>query len=177
MRARSGRLGRAVVTCLLSVALAACGAKNAEEPPPGLSNVPTRTVAAYAFESLDNRPVSAAAFAGRPTVLAFVATWDLLSQAQVRFLVEMDKHDQGKVAYALVFVQETKDRELIDVYKSTLNVTLPSAIAPQTSLAGGPFADIQSVPTLVVLDGGGHVRFQKVGLAKSDEIRAAIGGL
>lgn len=155
-----------------------CGGAKAEEPPPGTSVVPSRPAASFAFESLDARPVSSVAFAGRPVVLAFIATWDLLSQAQVRYLIEMDKRDQGRVAYAAVCLQEAKDRELIEVYRSTVGITFPLAIADRGTLAGaGAFGDVQSVPTVLVLDGTGHVRFQKVGLVKSDELRDALKGL
>lgn len=169
---------RLVLAALAAGALLGCGGAKTEEPPPGASIVPARPAAAFAFESLDARPVSSAAFAGKPVVLAFIATWDLLSQAQVRYLVEMDKRDQGKVVYAAVCLQESKDRELIEVYRSTVGITFPMAIADRGTLAGGgAFGDVQSVPTVLVLDGDGHVRFQKVGLVKSDEIRAALKGL
>jgi hypothetical protein len=166
--------GRSALFVALFV-LCGCGAKQQiDEPPPGTSSAPVRTVAAFSFQSLDARPVTSAAFAGRPLVLAFIATWDLLSQAQVRFLGEMDKHDAGKVAYAAVFLQDAKDRELIDVYRSTMGVSFPMAIAAQGTLMGGPFGDVQTVPTVVVLDAGGRVKFQKVGLATPEEIRAAL---
>lgn len=164
------------------VLLAACGggaAKPAESAlPPGSSAVPARDVATYAFESLDARPVTSAAFAGKPVVLAFVTTWDLPSQAQVRYLIEMDKRDQGAVVYAAICLQESKDRELIEVYRSTLGIGFPMGIADRGTLAGaGAFGDVQSVPTVVVLDASGHVALQKVGLVKSEEIRAALRGL
>lgn len=162
---------------LLGIATGACAGKAAEEPAPGVSRTPARTVPSFSFQSLDTRPINSAAFAGRPVVLAFIATWDLLSQAQMRFLIEMDKHDQGKVAYVAVFMQDAKDRELIDVYKSTVGVTFPSAIVAQGTLVNGPFGDVQTVPTVVVIDARGHVQFQKVGLAKSEEIRHALGGI
>lgn len=175
IRGRLGSMGPLVVS--LCVACGGAGAKPAESAP-GASSVPARDVATYAFESLDARPVTSTAFAGKPVVLAFVTTWDLPSQAQVRYLIEMDKRDQGKVAYAAVCLQESKDRELIEVYRSTLGVTFPMAIADRGTLAGaGAFGDVQSVPTVVVVDATGHVVLQKVGLVPSDEIRAALRGL
>lgn len=143
----------------------------------GVSRSPERAVPLYAFESLDARPVSSQAFAGKVVVLAFVATWDLPSQAQVAFLVEMARRDgpSERVAYAAVFLQEGKDRELIEVYRTTLGIKFPVAVADRGTLSGaGPFGDVQAVPTVVVLDKSGHVRFQKVGLAKPDELRGAM---
>ncbi len=169
------------ILALTLVSAPACGgssSKKPAEPVPGLSSVSSQAVASYSFESLDARPVSSLAFEGKPVVLAFITTWDLLSQAQIRFFTEMDKRDSGKVAYVAVCLQEAKDRELIEVYRSTLGVTFPLAIADRGTIAGtGPFGEVQTVPTVVVLDGAGHVRFQKVGLAKTEEIRAALRGL
>lgn len=166
------------IALLAGVGAGCGGQKHEADAPLGLSTVPPRPVAAFSFESLDARPVSSAAFAGKPLVVAFITTWDMLSQAQVRFMVEMDKHDQGKVGYAAVCLQEAKDRELIEVYKNTLGITFPMAIAERATLAnGGPFADVQTVPTVVLLDGSGNVRVQKVGLVKPEEIRGALRGM
>jgi hypothetical protein len=132
----------------------------------------------FVFDSLDARPVSAAATRGTPTVLAFVTTWDLTSQAQVDFLVPMSAHDGDKVTYALVALQEPQDRELVEAYKTTLKVTFPVALADRATIAGGgPFGDVHAVPTLVVLDRRGRIVWRQVGLARSDDIRAALKGL
>jgi len=126
----------------------------------------------FQYDSLDERPVSAAAVKGRVAVIAFITTWDIASQAQVDYLVAMAKRDGDRVAYALVALQERRDRELIEVYRNKLGVTFPVALAdPETIAGGGPFGDVHSVPTLVLLDAEGRILWRNVGLAKSDEIR------
>lgn len=169
------------MAALLAVGLAsgtsgvACGGKATGV---GTSDVPRAAAPIWTFDSLDARPVSAAAFRGRVTVVAFITTWDLASQAQVDFLAAMAKRDGAKVNYAAVALQRYADRELVEVYQAKLGLPFPVAIA------GGaddpsvkPFAPIEAVPTIVVFDTEGRVVFRKTGLAKSDELRAAMRGL
>ncbi|HWL89644.1 MAG TPA: TlpA disulfide reductase family protein [Polyangiaceae bacterium] len=157
------------------------GAKNsAFAEPVGRSQVPTaseRGPVTFQYESLDERPVSSAALKGRLAVIAFITTYDMASQAQVNFLVAMAKHDGDRVAYALVALQERRDRELIEVYRTQLEVTFPVALADAETIAGGgPFGDVHTVPTVVLLDREGHVVWRNVGLAKSDELRREMHG-
>jgi hypothetical protein len=129
----------------------------------------------FAFDSLDARPVSGAALRGKPTVMAFVTTYDLGCQAQVNYLVAMAKNDADKVNYVLVALERREERELVEVYRTNLGVTFPVALADDPTIAGGgPLGDVHKIPTVVVLDRSGRVAWKKAGLAKSDEIRAAL---
>ena len=135
----------------------------------------------YLFDSLDDRPVSSSAFRGKPTVLAFVASDDLASQAEADFLAVMAKHDGDKVNYALVAVEAPERRELVEnfraFFESKFGVSLRTGMADKDLLLGlGPFGDVRRL-TVIVLDAGGKVAWQKTGIAKSEEIRAAIARL
>jgi hypothetical protein len=132
----------------------------------------------FAFDSLDARPVTSGSMRGKPAVLAFVTTWDLSSQAQVDYLVPMAKKDGGAVRYALVALQEEKDRELVEVYRAQLKVEFPVALADKDVIAGrGPFGDVHAVPTTVILDRDGRMIWRHIGLAKPEEIRSGLSGL
>ncbi len=115
---------------------------------------------------------------GKPTVLSFVTTWDLSSQAQVDYLVPMAKKTSG-ANFALVALQEPKDRELVEAYKAALHVDFPVALAgdPAIIAGGGPFGDVHEIPTTVILDRTGRMVWRHVGLAKPEEIRAGLSGL
>ena len=162
--------------------MAACVSKPAPDPV-GLSSVPVHeptagSVVDFEFDSLDARPVSTPATRGKVTVLAFVTTYDLGSQAQVNFLVAMAKHDGTEVNYVLVALEKKSERELVEVYKNNLGVSFPFALADEATIAGGgPFGDVHKIPSVVVLDRAGKIVFKKTGLAKSDELRAAMRGL
>jgi hypothetical protein len=174
-------MGSWVKRATISLLVAACGHQGAGSEP---AQAPIGVGASepggveFAFDSLDERPVSSAAMRGRPTVIAFVTTYDNLSQAQVKFLQVMAEHDEGKVNYALVALQEKSDRELVEIYRSTLGVKFPVALADAATIAGGgPFGDVHRIPSVVVLDRSGRIAWQHTNVARSVEIRAALRGL
>jgi hypothetical protein len=168
---------------LLAAALASgagCGRKDAAGPPVGVSDkpgtsVPTDRPIAYVFDSLDDRPVSSDAMRGKPTVLVFVTTGDLVGQAQIDYLVAMSANDKGKVNYALVALHPRREIVLVDAYVHTLKVDFPVALAdPTTTTAAGPFGEIPAVPTVVILDRLGRIAWKHTGLAKSEELRGHL---
>jgi hypothetical protein len=133
----------------------------------------------FEFDSLDDRPVSGEATRGKPTIIAFVTTGSLPAQAQVDFLVVMAGRDEGRANYALVALDPRENRELVELYRKTLHVTFPVAMADDTLRSGaGPFGDVTTVPVTVVLDRAGRVVARVAGrVAKSEELRAAMAGL
>ena len=167
---------------LAAYGLAACAGPDAASHgklPPGVSAVPVGPEVDFAFDSIDERPVSAAATRGKPTVIAFVTTSSLGSQAQVDFLVAMAKHDAAQVNYAVVALEATADRELVELYKKALAIPFPVAMSDVATRAGaGPFGDVSTVPVTVLLDPAGRIVWRVDGrVAKSAEIRAAMHGL
>jgi hypothetical protein len=132
----------------------------------------------FLFDSLDDRPVSSSALRGKPTVLAFIGSDDLASQAEADFLAAMAKHDGDAVNYALVAVEAPERRELVEgfraFFESKFGVSLRTGMADKDLLLGtGPFGDVRRL-TVLVLDPSGMVVWQKTGIAKAEEIRAAM---
>lgn len=168
----------------LAIVLAACGPKDGEGPPVGVSGKtgaplePLGKETVYTFDSLDDRPVSSDAMRGKPAIIAFVTTGDLNSQAQVSYLVHMARKDGDKVSYAVVALHPRKEVVLVEAYKSTLGVEFPVALGDASSTnAAGPFGEIPAVPTTVVLDRNGRIAWKHTGLAKNDELRGHMQGL
>jgi hypothetical protein len=159
---------------LLAALCAACGASHAAgDPPPGASTLATDPEIEFEFDSLDARPVSAAAMRGKPTVIAFVTTDSLAGQAQVDFLVAMAKHDAARVNYAVVAIGV--DRELAQLYAKSLSLTFPVAILDPGKAGATAFGDLSVVPVTVLLDPGGHVTWRaQARVARADEIRRVI---
>jgi len=171
------KVGGALLAALVAVATAAvgCGPKAAPAPvgtsdKPGAA-FPDRPVT-YAFDTLDERPVSSSAHRGRPTILAFVTTGDIVGQAQVDYLVAMAKNDGAKVNYALIAMHPRKEIMLVEAYMSALKVEFPVALGDASAMAPqGPFGEIAAVPTIIVLDRDGKIVWKHTGLAKADELR------
>ena len=157
-----------------------CGRTQAEGPPVGISKETTAALSdrpvVYAFDPVDDeRPVSTEAHRGKPVVLAFVTTGDIVCQAQIGFLNAMAKNDGDRVAYAVVALHPRREIVLVDAYRSTLGITFPVALGDaSTTAASVPFGEIPAVPTVVVLDRFGKIVWKHTGLAKADEIRARL---
>ena len=167
----------AAVGCALLVACSGHAASSGA--PPGVSSVAQRPALEFELDSLDDRPVSAGATRGKPTVIAFVTTGSLPAQAQVDFLVKMAQNDGDKVNYALVALEVSENRELVELYRKSLGVTFPVAIVdPRTMAGAAAFGDVTAVPVTVVLDRAGRVAWRVDGrVAKSAELRDAMHGL
>jgi hypothetical protein len=164
------------IAIVIAVALAACVSTKPAVETVGASNASnaraqTEAPRAWAYESLDSRPVTAEGTRGKPTVLAFVTTDNLASQAQVSFLVAMAKNDHDRVNYALVAMHTRKDREIVELYRTTLAVTFPVALVDDASISGGGPFPVEAVPTVVVLDREGRLVWRTTGLARPADIR------
>lgn len=166
-------------SAVLAVAVAGCSGKQTERAPVGISDKPGATFpdtpVTYLFDPLDERPVSSAAHRGKPTILAFVTTGDIVGQAQVDFLVAMAKNDGTKVNYALIALHPRKEIMLVEAYISALKIEFPVALGdPSVMAPRGPFGEISAVPTVVVLDRDGRIVWKHTGLAKAEELRGHL---
>jgi len=132
----------------------------------------------FKLDSLDEREVSTRSIAGKPTVIAFITTWDLSSQAQIDYIVPMAKRDGEQVNYVMVALQEPTERELVEVFAHHLGIVFPVALAdPELILGGGPFGALKAVPTTVILDRSARMVWRHTGIARPDEIRQGLSGL
>jgi hypothetical protein len=132
----------------------------------------------FKLDSLDAREVSTASIAGKPTVIAFITTWDLSSQAQIDYIVPMAKRDGEQVNYVMVALQEAKERELVEVYVHHFGIAFPAAMAdPELIVGAGPFGSLQAVPTTVILDRSARMVWRHTGIARPEEIRQGLSGL
>ena len=164
--------------------LVACGPKEGEGPPVGVSTKAgaplekPEKAAVFNFDSLDERLVSSDSIRGKVAVIVFISTGDLVGQAQVSFLVHMAKNDGDRVFYAMVALHPRKEAVLVEAYKSTLGVDFPVALANGgVTTESGPFGEIPAVPTTVILDRFGRMVWKHTGLAKNEELRGHMHGL
>lgn len=159
-----------------------CGPKEAEGPPVGLSThegtatMPSDKPTTYAFDPLDDdHPVSSDAHRGKPVVLAFITTGDIVCQAQVGFLNAMAKNDGDRVHYAAIALHPRREIVLVETYRKSIGIEFPIALGDGASTSpAGPFGEVPAVPTVVVLDRFGKLVWKHTGLAKADEIRAHV---
>jgi hypothetical protein len=150
----------------------ACGGPKAPE---GTSFEERTELPPFAFDSLDERRVSREALLGKPAVLVFVTTWDIVSQAAVGKLVKMAERDGESVRYVLVALHEPHERELVEAYVRSTKFKGPAALSDGETRAGrGPLGDVHVVPTVLVVDARGKLAAKFVGLTKTEVMREAV---
>jgi hypothetical protein len=179
----AGPIARALLAVLplALLVLGACATSTPAaktDPPPGVATASLRPSIEFSFET-DDQPVSSEATRGVPTVISFITTSSLSSQAQVDFLVAMARHDGDRVRYAVVVLDAQENRDLVALYKKALSIPFPVALADSPTIAGmSGFGDVSGVPVTVLLDRAGRLVARIDGrVVKSDEMRAAMRGL
>jgi hypothetical protein len=115
---------------------------------------------------------------GAPAILIFITTYDLASQAEARFLLGVYRRHRGAVRAAAIVLEPNENRPLVQAFRDTLKLSYPVAIGDAALVAGeGPFGDVHSVPSVVLLDAEGRIAWKHAGLVKDEELEQALRGL
>lgn len=152
--------------------LAGCSSTPAAEAPGPVARGP---VIEFDFASLDDRPVSRQGLAGRATIVAFLATYGDASLLQARYVKKAFREHSPRVNAAAVFLEPIENRPLVRVFRDAADLPFPAAMGDATTITGhGPFAGIDTVPSVVVLDATGREAWRKIGVASNEELRQAL---
>jgi len=148
----------------------ACGG-GAKTTPAGVSVSESGEAPVWEFSSLDARPVSSAAFAGKPVALVFVTTYDPICQQQVNYDLPL-ADEFPNVAFALVALQEPSSRELVEIYRDTFKIKFPVALADAATIAGGgTLGDVHRIPATVLVGRDGKIAWRHDGGVMPAEMR------
>jgi hypothetical protein len=130
----------------------------------------------FQYPVIDGRSwLSAETLRGRPTVLGFLTTYDLASQAQARFLNGIVRRLGGRVQVGAIMLERVDNRPLIITFRDGLDLGYPVAMGDADIISGsGPFGDVHVVPSTVVLDAQARLVWKKLGLAAEDEIEKVL---
>jgi len=145
---------------LLSGACARVPDESAVEPPE-----PEGRVLQFAFGTTDGQEVTSENTRGRVTVLVFVTTFDLSSQIVAKHLNQVFQAHHPQIHAAAIALEAANDAPLVDVFKSTLALDYPVALADMPELEHQPtLGAIAAVPTAIVLNGEGREIVRKSGV-------------
>jgi hypothetical protein len=167
--------------CLLA-ALPLAIACTAERPPPQpvFAEVPRSSPLHFSYALAEGKgALGSDRLRGRPSVLVFVTTYDIASQAQVRFLSGVARRLVGRIHAAAIVLEPPDNRPIVIAFRDALKLEYPVAMGDPPLIAGeGPFGDVHTVPSTVVLDSEGRLVRRRVGLlANEEEIENMIRGL
>jgi hypothetical protein len=171
MVAGAGRIGSIAVLC----ALFGC-ASEAPPPQPVFASVAKSAPVHFQYQLIDGKGwLGAETMHGRPSVIGFLTTYDMASQAEARFLNGILQRHAGKVQVAAVVLERADNRPLVIAFRDGLGLGYPVAMGDADIIAGkGPFGDVHVVPATVVLDAAGRIVWKKLGLAREEEIEKAL---
>ena len=144
----------------------------ADPPPQDESDADTRgQVPRYVFGTTQGEEISAEGMRGRVTVLVFVTTFDLASQLAAKQLNQALHTHRPRINAAAVVLEAPKYAPLADVFRSSLQLSYPVAIADLAMLArNSTLGEVHSVPTLIVFDAQGREVRRQYGAFSNEEL-------
>jgi peroxiredoxin len=160
---------------LAALPLGGCSSSPAKTGPAEPRAAARGPIISFAYESLDERPVSLEGLRGRAVVVAFLASYGDASLVQARYLRKVFREHSPRINAAAVFMEGIDNRPLVRVFRDAAGLPFPVAMADAATIAGkGPFEGINTVPSVVVLDPEGREVWRKVGVGSPEELDKAL---
>jgi hypothetical protein len=165
-----------ILRALLLVLLLGACQRVIEPEVPGEEVTATQgRVQRFSFGTTDGQEINSDTVRGRVTVLVFVTTFDLASQVAAKRVNQVLHTHRPRINAAAVVLEAAKYAPLADVFRSALELSYPVAIADLDTLPqSSTFGEVQSVPTLLVLDAEGREIERKLGNFTVKELEAWI---
>ncbi|MGH8906387.1 MAG: TlpA family protein disulfide reductase [Egibacteraceae bacterium] len=128
---------------------------------------------AVSGETLDGQPLALAAFAGRPVVLSFWASWCGPCATEAPQIQAVSGAYAGRVCVVGVDVQDRVANA--KTFERDLGITYPSLFDPSARIAA-QFRGIapQALPTTLVLDAAHRVAVRHFGAVTAGELRGYL---
>lgn len=173
--ARGSAAGGILSLVLLGSGLWGCsGGTESSAPPQEAPSARGRPVS-YAWGTTDGQVVTAEALQGRATVLLFVTTFDLASQAQAKYLEDLYRTHKPRINAVAVVMEPPKYAPLASSFAEVLGLSYPVALADDATRTGkGPFGAVTSVPSWVVLDRDARPVFAHAGALPPQELARSV---
>ncbi|NUQ75095.1 MAG: TlpA family protein disulfide reductase [Polyangiaceae bacterium] len=168
---------RGALFTLIALASLGCGSSEPAVKTPPVPAAPKARGAPVAFElaTIDNKPLSTATLAGRFSVIAFLATYDMASQAQARFIAELVRSHKPRINAAAIILELPENKPMVEAFVAALEPPYPVAMADRLTLAGeGPFRGLHHVPSVVILDREGREAFRRIGLTEVSTLEEVL---
>ena len=111
-------------------------------------------------------------YRGRVLVVDFFATWCGPCSDQLLELKELRGDlDEGQVAFLTIDIDDQESEGLVASYRDARDITWP--VAPHGRKVGEDY-NVEAIPTTVVIDGDGVIRFYHTGVVRADKLKDVI---
>ncbi len=162
-----------LLTVLVGILLASCHAS--VEPNQAVEASRDRPVVEFSLPDVDGTIVSSAQLRGRVSVLLFLTTFDIASQAQARRLEDMVRTHTPRINGLGIVVEAPRYAALVTEYKHSLGLSFPLVLGEREVLQGHEqLRRVTSVPAWIVLDKEGRVSSSAAGALNFDELEKLV---
>ena len=130
----------------------------------------------FSFTAVDGSRITSDSLRGRLTVVAFGTTFDPATQVQARFLSAIARSHVPRTNVLLVILEPAHHRPLVEAFVSTLNLPYPVVMVDREAPTGrpGPFADLRSVPAMLLLDHQSREVWRRLGMVSEPELHEVL---
>jgi hypothetical protein len=129
----------------------------------------------FSLGTIDGGELSSDTTRGRSTLLLFVTTYDLASQAEALLLRDVVARHKPRANAGIVMLEPPRAAALAQVWRDSLGLDLPVAMASPALLSGdSQLGRIAGVPTLLALDRRGRVVERREGALSKADIEACL---
>ncbi len=112
---------------------------------------------------------------GRVTVLLFITTFDVFSQAEAARLEDLYRSHHPRINAAAIIMEPPKNLELARAFVEVLHLSYPVGMADQRELERqGILGEVRTVPAWLILDKVGRLTATGVGTLTLSELESAV---
>ena len=133
------------------------------------------TVLDFSLPGLDGDLISAQQMRGRVTILLFLTTFDVASQAQARRLEDLYRTHAPRVNALGVVVEAPRYATLVSEYRHSLGLSFPLVMGERAVLdTHRELRNVTSVPAWIILNREGEVMSSAAGALSFDELEKLV---
>lgn len=159
------------ILAFLGGLMLACAPRSAEV---ARAQAPSK-VLDFSLPGLDGELVESKHLLGRVTVLLFLTTFDVASQAQARRLEDLHRMHVPRLNALGIVVEAPRYATLASEYQKSLGLSYPLVMGERAVLdAHQDLRNVKSVPAWIVLDREGQVVSSAAGSLSLDELEDMV---
>jgi peroxiredoxin len=129
----------------------------------------------FSLPGLDGQVVESKELRGRVTVLLFLTTFDVASQAQARRLEDLHRSHVPRLNVLGVVVEAPRYATLASEYRDSLGLSYPLVMGERAVLdAHEDLRHVHSVPAWIVLGRDGQIVSSAAGALSLDELETLV---
>ena len=121
---------------------------------------------------VDGMPHNLTDYRGKVLVVDFFATWCGPCASQLEELLALwPELNHSSVAFLAIDIDDSESLDLVTSYRDTKGIGWP--VAYQAADVGSDY-NVDAIPTMVVIDGDGVIRFYHTGVVSREELKETI---